>query len=87
MNKGAALRAAAADRGYCLERCAAIGDMPNDITMLQTAGVSLAMGNAHPAVFEHATYELPHQDAHGVAIALHAIVRGAKARSALKPDR
>ncbi|QGK70006.1 Cof-type HAD-IIB family hydrolase [Allosaccharopolyspora coralli] len=78
VHKGSALQTAAAGRGYSLGRCAAIGDMPNDIPMLQAAGVPLAMGNAHPTVFAHATYVLPSQDSHGVAAALHAIIRGAK---------
>ncbi|WP_344137525.1 HAD-IIB family hydrolase [Saccharopolyspora halophila] len=77
VHKGSALRAVAAENGGCdLGRCAAIGDMPNDIPMLQAAGVSLAMGNAHPSVFAHALYVLPTHDSDGVAAALVAIARG-----------
>lgn len=86
VHKGTVLRAAAANRGFSVHRCAAIGDMPNDIPMLQAAGVSLAMGNAHAEVFNHALYVLPSQDTHGVATALHAIVRGAEAPAATGND-
>ncbi len=86
VHKGTALCAAATNRGVSLDRCAAIGDMPNDIPMLQASGVSLAMGNAHIEVFNQALYVLPPQDSHGVAMALHAIVRGAKAPAATGND-
>ncbi len=45
-NKGSALRAFAAHAGLDLDQMAAIGDMPNDLSMLEIAGFSIAMGNA-----------------------------------------
>jgi len=45
-NKGAALRAIAAHAGLTLHEMAAIGDMRNDLAMLDIAGLSIAMGNA-----------------------------------------
>ncbi len=45
-NKGTALRAIAAEAGIALDEIAAIGDMTNDIAMLDIAGFSIAMGNA-----------------------------------------
>jgi len=45
-NKGAALRAIAAHEGLALDEIAAIGDMQNDLSMLEIAGLSIAMGNA-----------------------------------------
>ncbi len=45
-NKGSALRAIAEHAGFALDEVAAIGDMPNDLAMLEIAGFSIAMGNA-----------------------------------------
>ncbi len=45
-NKGSALRAIAAHTGLALAEVAAIGDMSNDLAMLEIAGFSIAMGNA-----------------------------------------
>ncbi len=45
-NKGSALQAIATHAGLDLADMAAIGDMPNDLAMLEIAGFSIAMGNA-----------------------------------------
>ncbi|NUR83825.1 MAG: HAD family phosphatase [Nonomuraea sp.] len=44
--KGAALRAL----GLPLEQVAAIGDNPNDLSMIEAAGLGVAVGDGHPAV-------------------------------------
>ncbi len=44
--KGHALRAIARLLDVAVEETAALGDMPNDISMLAIAGLSIAMGNA-----------------------------------------
>lgn len=49
-NKGGALKTIAAHEGLTLEQMAAIGDMSNDLAMLEIAGLSIAMGNASDAV-------------------------------------
>jgi len=49
-NKGAALRAIAEHAGLPLDQMAAIGDMTNDLAMLEIAGYAIAMGNAPDAV-------------------------------------
>jgi Cof subfamily protein (haloacid dehalogenase superfamily) len=49
-NKGSALRAIAAHAGLALEQMAAIGDMRNDLAMLEIAGFAIAMGNAPDVV-------------------------------------
>jgi Cof subfamily protein (haloacid dehalogenase superfamily) len=49
-NKGSALRAIAAHAGLELESMAAIGDMANDLAMLEIAGYAIAMGNAPDSV-------------------------------------
>ena len=52
-NKGAALRAIAEHEGLAIDAMAAIGDMSNDLAMLDIAGFSIAMGNAPDAVKAH----------------------------------
>ncbi|CNE23919.1 phosphatase yitU [Mycobacterium tuberculosis] len=48
--KGAALRELAAARGVALADIAAIGDNPNDLDMIQTAGLGAAVGDGAEAV-------------------------------------
>ena len=45
----------------------AFGDMPNDLPMLEWAGRSWAMANAHPSVREAADHVAPGHDEDGVA--------------------
>jgi Cof subfamily protein (haloacid dehalogenase superfamily) len=49
VTKATGLARVAAEHGIPAERIAAIGDMPNDVPMLEWAGTSYAVGNAHPA--------------------------------------
>jgi Cof subfamily protein (haloacid dehalogenase superfamily) len=49
VTKASGLAEVAAGHGIRPEEVVAIGDMPNDIPMLQWAGTSYAVGNAHPA--------------------------------------
>jgi Cof subfamily protein (haloacid dehalogenase superfamily) len=55
-HKGAAMRALARLLDVPIEETAALGDMPNDISMLATAGLSVAMGNAPDEVQESAMF-------------------------------
>lgn len=74
-DKGAALRVAAQ---YCrldLAAVVAIGDAPNDLSMLATAGTAVAMGQAPDAVKQAAHVVVPDVDEHGVAHALRACLR------------
>ncbi|MBD8868108.1 HAD family hydrolase [Nocardioides donggukensis] len=48
----------------------AFGDMPNDIPLLQWAGHSYAMDNAHPSVLATAVHRAPAHDLDGVATVL-----------------
>lgn len=54
--KGIAVAHVALERGIPLEDVMTIGDNFNDVSMLQTAGVSFAMGNAEIEVKEYAKY-------------------------------
>ena len=46
VGKGRTLALMALLRGVPLERCAAVGDSPNDLSMLEVVGTPIAMGNA-----------------------------------------
>ena len=58
-SKAAALRRVAEHYGVPMERVMAIGDAVNDVSMLQAAGVAVAMDNAHPAVKQAADWVAP----------------------------
>jgi hypothetical protein len=53
--------------GVDRDHVVAFGDMPNDIPMLEWAGTSYAMADAHPTVKAVAQHEAPGHDDDGVA--------------------
>ena len=69
-SKARALERVAAHYGVPIEQVMAIGDAPNDVGMLQVAGVSVAMDNAHPLVKDVADWVAPSNNDHGVRAAL-----------------
>ncbi|HET6151407.1 MAG TPA: Cof-type HAD-IIB family hydrolase [Marmoricola sp.] len=62
------------ERGIDPSEVVAFGDMPNDIAMLEWAGMSYAMANAHPSVREIATRTADSNDDDGVAVVLEEIL-------------
>jgi hydroxymethylpyrimidine pyrophosphatase-like HAD family hydrolase len=70
VSKGAALRVLAASWEIAVERVAAIGDGPNDRTMLQVAGMSAAMASAPPDVQAVASFLVPSNAEEGAYDAL-----------------
>ena len=70
VTKGATLSALAAGWGIDAASVVAFGDMPNDLEMLQWAGMSVAMANAHPEVAAAAREVGPHHADDGVALVL-----------------
>ena len=68
--KAAALRWVADRYGVPMDQVMAIGDAPNDVGMLQLAGVAVAMDNAHAVVKEVADWVAPSNNDHGVHAAL-----------------
>ena len=56
--------------GVSPEEVVAFGDMPNDLPMLEWAGTSYAMANAHPTVLEVAERKAPSNEDDGVAATL-----------------
>ncbi len=70
VTKASTLERLAADRGVRAAEVIAFGDMPNDLPLLQWAGSSYAMANAHPSVLALAANRAPRNDEDGVASVL-----------------
>jgi len=66
-HKGAALARLAAELGVPRAETVAFGDGVNDITMLEWAGRSVAVGRAHPGASAAADEHIPEPEALGVA--------------------
>lgn len=77
-DKGRALRRAAEHLGVPMAEVAAIGDETNDLSMLAVAGTAIAMGQAAEPIRAAAHLVVPDVDAHGVAVALDAVVTWAR---------
>ncbi|MFG6146798.1 Cof-type HAD-IIB family hydrolase [Halobacillus sp. B23F22_1] len=69
-SKGIALEKLAAHFGFSLRDTAAIGDSPNDLSMLNVAGHRAAMANARDSVLEASDFVTKTNDDHGVAHAI-----------------
>jgi Cof subfamily protein (haloacid dehalogenase superfamily) len=69
-NKGAVVDYAVATLGVPAERIVAVGDMPNDLPMLDKAGLGIAMGNAEPEVQRAAAAVTRRNDDDGFAAAM-----------------
>lgn len=73
-DKGFALRALCAQLGIDIAHTACIGDAPNDLPMLEIAGLAIAMGNAEPAVKARAAEIAGGNDADGWADAIDRLI-------------
>lgn len=67
ITKATALSQVADLRGIQSSEVVAVGDMPNDIPMLEWAGESWAVANAHEEVLAVTKNHLPHSDENAVA--------------------
>ena len=74
VNKGTALADIADHYDVDRTEVAAIGDMPNDASMLDWAGRAYAVSNAHPDVVQAADDVLPSNDEDGVATLIESIL-------------
>lgn len=74
VTKATTLERLCASLGIDRAAVVALGDMPNDIAMLQWAGTSYAMANAHPTVLEAADRVAPANDEDGVARVLEELI-------------
>ncbi|HVT89296.1 MAG TPA: HAD family hydrolase [Tepidisphaeraceae bacterium] len=70
VSKSTALQMVAEHYGVDRSQIMAIGDAPNDVGMLQLAGIAVAMDNASPIVKKNAHWIAPCNDDHGVHAAL-----------------
>lgn len=70
VSKAVALEKVARHYRVPMEQVMAIGDAPNDVGMLQSAGVAVAMDNAAAVVKEVADWVAPSNNDHGVYAAL-----------------
>jgi Cof subfamily protein (haloacid dehalogenase superfamily) len=67
VSKASVVAELAADLGIGPESVLAFGDMPNDLPLLNWAGTSCAVANAHPDVLAAATHVIGANDEDGVA--------------------
>ncbi len=74
VSKGSTLAALATSLGVARGAVAAMGDMPNDVPMLEWAGVGLGVASAHAAVRTAADAVLPDPDHDGVALFVEAVL-------------
>ncbi|MGL5808433.1 MAG: HAD family hydrolase [Nocardioides sp.] len=70
VTKAATLARVARECGVRADEVLALGDMPNDVPMLEWAGTAYAMENAHPAAIAAAGRSAPSNDQDGVAVVL-----------------
>jgi hypothetical protein len=76
VSKGEALKKLASFLGISTKEVIAIGDGLNDISLLETAGLAVAMGNAFPEVKRVADYITLDVDHSGVAAAVRKFLGG-----------
>ncbi len=76
VTKASTLALLCAERGIRAEEVVAFGDMPNDVAMLEWAGTSYAMANAHPSALAAAGHTAPRHDEDGVARVLEELFLG-----------
>jgi Cof subfamily protein (haloacid dehalogenase superfamily) len=74
VTKATGLAEVAAKHGITPEEIVAIGDMPNDIPMLQWAGTSYAVANAHPAARAAAGEVVANNDDDAVAAVIERLL-------------
>lgn len=67
VSKGEGLRFAAATMGVPLADTVAIGDSDNDLTMIEVAGIGIAMGNGEQCAEDAADWVADAVDASGLA--------------------
>jgi Cof subfamily protein (haloacid dehalogenase superfamily) len=73
-HKGNSLKRFAEYLGFTLDNCMALGDGTNDLTMIEAAGIGVAMSNAHSSVLSAADFVTVSNDEDGVAEAINRFV-------------
>jgi len=82
VSKSATLERWAAERGIAAAEVWAMGDAPNDLSMLTWAGASFAVANAHPAVQAATSHRCASNEADGPADVLDYAVELTRRRTA-----
>ena len=67
VNKGATLKKVLESKGINISECIAFGDAHNDLEMLESVGIGVAMGNAHEVLKNKVQYITDSNDNNGVA--------------------
>ncbi|SCK21950.1 hypothetical protein H181DRAFT_01603 [Streptomyces sp. WMMB 714] len=86
VSKASTLAKCCAERGVQPEEVVAFGDMPNDLEMLDWAGTSYAMANAHPQVLAATTHVTSSNEADGVAEVIERLLLGTGPGPAAPPS-
>jgi hydroxymethylpyrimidine pyrophosphatase-like HAD family hydrolase len=73
-DKGSALKLLTTDLGIAREHVMAIGDQGNDATMVEWAGLGVAMGNANAITKAVADWIAPAIDDDGAAVAIEKFI-------------
>lgn len=76
VSKATTLAHCCAERGIGADEVVAFGDMPNDLAMLDWAGTSYAVANAHPAVLAATAHHTAANEDDGVARVIERILAG-----------
>jgi len=74
ITKATGLAEIAASHGIRAEEVVAVGDMPNDVPMLEWAGRSYAVANAHPAALAAADEIIGTNDEDAVAVLIESLL-------------
>lgn len=74
VSKATTLARCCAERGVTSAEVVAFGDMPNDLAMLDWAGTSYAVANAHPRVLAATTHRTTSNNDDGVARVIERII-------------
>jgi Cof subfamily protein (haloacid dehalogenase superfamily) len=77
VTKASGLAELARSHGIPRDNVVAVGDMPNDVPMLEWAGRAYAVANAHPSVLAVADDVLPSNDDDGVASLIDSLLSNA----------
>lgn len=75
VNKGNTLKRLGEELKIAPEEMLTIGDQENDLTMIQLAGIGVAMGNAVDSIKEAATYITTDNNSSGVAQAIYHYIK------------
>ena len=85
-NKGVGVRALQDALGVSRDQTVAFGDYLNDLELLDAAGLSFAMANAHPEEREACRYVAPSNREHGVVTTLTSLLSAGSVPAPPRPE-